>query len=34
MPDFPQLLAVFHGILAIIMLMRIAMILKGGVTKT
>ena len=34
MPDFPQLLAVFHGILAIIMLMRIAMILRGGVTKT
>ncbi|MGB1480047.1 MAG: hypothetical protein ACPG66_01600 [Flavobacteriales bacterium] len=34
MPDFPQLLAGFHGILAIIMLMRIAMILKGGVTKT
>ena len=34
MPDFPQLLAFFHGILAIIMLMRIAMVLKGGVTKT
>ena len=34
MPDFPQILAVFHGILAIIMLMRVGMILKGGVTKT
>ena len=34
MPDFPQLLAGFHGILSIIMLMRIAMVLKGGVAKT
>ena len=30
----PQILAVFHGILAVIMLMRIGMITKGGVTKT
>ena len=30
----PQILAVFHGILAVIMPMRIAMITKGGVTKT
>ena len=34
MPDFPQLLAGFHGILSIIMVMRSAMVLKGGVAKT
>ncbi|MBN30961.1 MAG: hypothetical protein CL845_03065 [Crocinitomicaceae bacterium] len=32
--DLPQILAVFHGILSIIMAMRLGMITKGGVTKT
>lgn len=30
----PQILAVLHGILAVIMLMRIGMVTKGGVAKT
>ena len=34
MPENLQLLAFLHGILSIIMIVRIAMILKGGVTKT
>ena len=29
MPAFPQLLGLFHGILAVIMLMRIAMVASG-----